>query len=306
MSKEYTGYTAESSHFCNNKVTLAFVPTMMLAKANKFNELYDEKSVIKIMMQEGKGDNATRIRYNMTVDEFIYIAENFKHNTLELPVYLPKATQKPISDGEFAGYYYTSEFKLEYLQGYNNPWKISLRCGYSKELGKMDVNKKNVQTFLTRHELYKHFDKGLRAIDAFIRIYADDNIRAGYQELAKLQRGNIDPNAEYMVPVDMNSNGTHNGENNITPNQVSDAPMQSVQQTYQPEKVVRQMKLQVISQPMAVGNSVVCQILIAGNTYNMYCQQFSKELEESLSKRTVVEANLYEYQGLLCYDGPVR
>lgn len=306
MSKEYTGYTAESSHFCNNKVTLAFVPTLLLAKPNKFNELYDEKSSVKVMMQEGKGDNANRIRYNMTVDEFIYVAENFKNNTLEIPVYLPKATQKPISEGEFAGYYYTSEFKLEYLQGYNNPWKVSLRCGYSKELGKMDINKKNVQTFLTRSELYKHFDKGLRAIEAFIRIYADNNIRAGYQELAKLQKGNFDPNENNMVPVEAASNGSHNGENNIAPNQVHDAPMQSVQQTQQPEKVIRQMKLQVISPPMAVGNSVVCQILIAGNTYNMYCRQFGNELEQSLANGTILEANLFEYQGLLCYDGPVR
>ena len=298
MSKEYTGVTAECSHFCNNKVTVAFVPRLLPAKANKFNELYSEDSTFRIMAQEGKGDNAKRISYNLTVDEFIYVAENFQRNTLELPVYLPKAIQNKIASGEFAGYFYTSEFKLEYLQGYNNPWKLSLRCGYSKEKGKMEMQKKEVSAFFTRNELYKHFSKGLKAINAFIQIYAYPQIKEGYAQLAELQKGNYDI-SQQSTPRAESSNGTHNGENNITPNQVYNAPMESV-----PQKTVRQMKLSVISQPIAVDGSVVCQVLIAGNKYNLYCQQFTQELNDSLVNQTILEANLFEYNGLLCYDGP--
>lgn len=303
MSKEFTGVTAESSHYCNTKITLAFVPRLILPKPNKFNELYDDDSTFRVMMQEGKGESAPKIRYNLTVDEFVYLAEGFMNKNLSLPVYLPKAIQSKIPDGEFAGMYYTSEFKLEFIQGNRYPWKINLRCGYSKEKGKMEVEKKQISAFLTESEVFKHFWKGMQAIKAFIEIFAYPQIKEGYAQLAELQKGNYDLSADRYTLQAENSTGSHNGENNIIPNQVYNAPMEAVQQPQQQQPQMQQMKLTVISQPIAVDGCIVCQILIAGNKYNLYCQQFTQELNDSLQNQTIIEANLFEYNNLLCYGG---
>ena len=316
MSKEFNGYIPEATQYIikskGTSKSLSITCMLAIASPYRFAELLDADSKIKIKLQEGTGEEATKVTFNLTVDEFEYIYDMFMYGRLPLPHKLYKPLQNKIKEGEYKGKWYTSTFTLEYVQGYNNPWKIEVTNAYGNEQNGMDIKKTTVKSMMVDSTLHKLLKKTMEYIDFFRNTFCGLNVENGVRKCAEFQKGAYDPfkelggatdvdNPVASAPEDMMNPADYYSEQQYqNPN-----PPQQPQATVQPQnngRDIRRMKMQVMSEPISFENSYVCQVMIGGMQYPLYFQSIHPKLKESFEDGVIIEANLFSYNGKLCLD----
>jgi len=331
MGKEFTGYIPETTQYLNNKITLSIVCELYIARENRFAELLHEDSKIKVRILEGKGDEAPRVTFNLTVDEFEYIYNFYMNGRLALPHNLIKPLHNPMTNGDYAGSWYSSAFSLEYINGNNNPWKIQIINGYGTKMSTFDVKSTTIKTFMTDNVLHKLLVKTKEYIDYFRNVFCVENVKRGLAVVAENQKGYYNPFRERNLPdfneaqrpKEMNNNQTDSQVNNqaaqnyeTNANAVSNGSVQnntvkgsknaqSAQKVNSIQPDIRKVKLQVTNDCVPVQGAVVYGIVIGGFNYSLYCPEPIPALKNSLDNSIIVEANLFEWNQKLCFHSIV-
>ncbi len=306
MSKDYNDYSTQVAVAQNDKKTICVYGNLVAAEPHRFAELLSDRSKFKVHINDfssGKGDKAVKTDYNLDVKELEYILKKAPFYLLPNPYKKTKSFDAyPEQSGEFKGLCKVSHFTIEYDKTRNYPWKIIITNGYGKK-GEISKGKKTAMYFLIDEDFLDMFQKAKDYLDEFRRVCCPQLISNGLNVIAQQSRGysnNIEnPTPQYDQPETAYETQPESPKQNTQP---TTQPNQSEPQKNTSGRDIHTMKVKFISDFMKLQNSWVVKCSIGGKEYTLYLQDVSEELQAARANGTEVTANLYSYNGSLCFD----
>lgn len=307
MSKEFADYTTQCAAYQNAKITAALYANLKPAEDHEFAEVLSEKSKVKIFINDfskGKGDNSTKVDYNLEVDDIKYILDKATLGLLPKFYRAKSLDAYPEKEGPFVGLAKVSSVLIEYLQGNNYPWKIEVTVGYGKE-GKIQQGRKSAKVFLNDMDFLAFWRQAWRYIEQYINLISPNLITKGLRVMEeKLQSGYTNNFTQpeipqYSEPYVPEQNYSQPSDTQYVQESVPDVPAPQKQNA---QKEIHTVKIQFISDFIMLSNAFCVKILTNGKEYALFLQHVSETLRTAQQNNTLVLANVYYWQGKLFFD----
>lgn len=304
MSKKFEAYTKQCAAYQTDKVTVAVYGNLERADANRFAEVLDSaNSKIRVTIndfQNGKGDDAVKVYYNLSVAELNYIFDRFKNNSMPLFKGIKSLDSYPEKEGQYAGLAQIRTIVIQFMGAdYTYPWKIEIVNGYGKE-GKISTGMKTAKAFLNEISFYQLLSDTKRYIDEYVRIFAPDMIKNGLKKMEEYKRGydeSILQGQNYYSDNVYQFDPDYNRQNSGT----NTAEKQNTQSKSQWD--IHPTKVQFVSDFIAMENGFAVQIMCKGMTYTVYCREVTEAMQKARMEGIAVTANLFKYNGQYFMDG---
>lgn len=299
MSKDFNTYTTQVSVAQNSKVTTALYGNLIMADANNFAEILSANSKIRVIMNDfskGKGDRAIKVYYNLDISEVYYIYEKINQNNLTKYYGCKSLDTYKEQTGQYKGMSPIRSISIEYIAGNRYPWKLLITNGYGSG-GKITAGKKEVTMFLLDITFIALFRDAIRYIEAFIDVHKAELIRHGLKVLT--EQTNQGYNNPDKIPTEPRYEDYYE---EIPVQEVSATDSVSTEQETEAKKSTHTMKIQIVQDFIALQGCYCTKVAINGKEYNLYLKDVPAALKTAYKNRSFVTANLYDYQGKLCFD----
>lgn len=277
MGKKYNEITNQAAAVRTQNRTLSFYINIGAVPIERFMELVEGKVKIFLLdFSDGKGDNAVKSYFNLDFPEVKYLYEKAKAFRMERPFHQTKIFGKyPEKDGKFKGSCFTQRISIQWMpktpggELMRNPWKIAIENGYAQafqrktgsfcEKDNSFVKSAGGEIFLSDIDFLNCFDKCVRFIDEYERLFADTLIPKGFQRLAE-KRGAYVSN------------------------------LQPVQETLP----MRKMKIVINTDFRACKGEFVAGCLMGNGEYEIYFREVSEQLMDAQRSKQAIIVNLYQ------------
>ena len=289
--KNFEAYTKQCTWYQNNNVTLAIYANLVPAQSQRFAEIIDkEESKLKVTLndfEKGKGDNATKVYYNLSIKEFRYIKTNYKRGSLPEYKGIKSLDTYKESSGPYQGLAQIRRILVQYMgTSYKYPWKIEITNGYGAD-GKISAGEKKASAFLNDIDFEALWDDTEDYINAFMRLFSRSLIKQGLTKIEEYKRDG------YSEDFSKNSQ-----PQNQPPTQEQPQSQPQGQAQNQPPEL-HPTRVQFVSEFVAVQNCYAVQILTKGQTYTVYCHDVTEEMRKAQREQVIVTVNLYKYKDSL-------
>lgn len=299
MTKDFKEYTTQTAVFQNQNLTLSMYANLEPAEKHNFAQILSSKSKIKVFLNDfskGKGDAAIKVYYNLEIGEIKYILDKATLGLLPAYTGIKSLDTYPEKDGPFKGLCQIRIFSVEYVQNYRNPWKVTITNGYGRK-GEIQEGKKQAQTFVTDVRFLEMFRSTYRYIESYIDIIKKDLIVNGLRTME--ERNSRGYTNDFQQPDIPQYSETEYAETEYSQSYQS---VQSPTEQKQTKKEIHTVPIRFVSDFVALQKCYCVQIESNGKMYNLYLQNLDEQLLLAKQNNTVVNANLYSWNGTLCFD----
>ncbi len=300
--------------------TLAVTPNLVFTTAKQFNRIFVEKeSKISFDLNnfsEGKGENAKHFKFNLTLEQFYGIVEALRSGYIlfaktKIEHFADYSMFPPEKDGVHKGEYKFRKFTLEYKNGKDYPFCITITNAYKDKQGNFTSSE-----YAYINLSFDTFASLLNNIENVIKIHLDlyansGRVQEGYKLLAESEK-----NRTKDTPT-----STQQTE---TPNTVPTTPIEQPVQNEQPVQSTQPITEQqtnstastkseihaiegiFVSDFQALSNAYVAKFRMEnGREYDIHFQEVPDELRTAKEIESRVMINIYAYGDMIIFDSLV-